>query len=45
MYRLGMSVFKHEKVRPRENEIGGPLCSGVRRVHDGRLCRGSGESG
>ncbi|EGI69339.1 hypothetical protein G5I_01922 [Acromyrmex echinatior] len=41
-YRLGMSVFKHKKVRPGE-KIGGPLCSGVRRVHDGRICRGNQE--
>jgi len=39
-YRLGISVFKHEKVRSGENEIGGPLYSGVRRVRDSRICRG-----
>ncbi|KYM93313.1 hypothetical protein ALC53_00250, partial [Atta colombica] len=42
-YRFGMSVFKHKKVRPGENEIDGPLCSGVRRVHDSRICRGNQE--
>lgn len=42
-YRLGMSVFKYEKVRLGENKIGGPLCSGVRRVRGGRICRGNQE--